>query len=143
MKRQAMPSGDGPPRLSVPTSTLSPPLTNTFGRSAVALDSLATGPAATVMYWPAGTPDIVNLPASSVRALTEVFCTATSTAPAGRPLTGMGRVPGTGWGIALGASGAPGWACASGAIGRGMPRTHGPHITRPVIDPVTDWAVAP
>src|ERR1700687_5916761 len=85
-----------PPRLRVPTSILWPPLTNTLGRSAVALIDSATGPAATVMYWPAGTPDSVNLPASSVRALIAVFCTATSTAPAGSPLTGTGtgREPG-------------------------------------------------
>src|SRR5207302_8001076 len=116
-RRRGTRGGAGPPRLSVPTSTLSPPLTNTFGRSAVALDSLATGPPATVMYWPAGTPDKVNLPASSVRALTEVFCTATGTARAGRPVIGMGREAGAGWGMVLGASGAagaPGWACASG-----------------------------
>src|SRR5260370_1269073 len=39
------------------------------------------------MYWPAGTPDNVKRPASSVRALTFVFWTATSTAPAGKPFT--------------------------------------------------------
>src|SRR5579864_6469316 len=95
--RHAMPRGEGePPRLRVPTSMLCPPLRKTLGRSAMALDALATGPAATVRYWPAGTLDSVKVPVSSVRALMLVLWTATSTAPAGRPIVGGG----TGCGMA-------------------------------------------
>src|ERR1051326_8044766 len=135
-----MPIVGEPPRLSVPTSTLWPPSTNTLGRSAMALTALATGPAATVRYCPAGTLDSENRPASSVRALMPVLCTATRTAPAGRPEGGM-----IGWGWTCGCVCAPGAVGAlwpSGWAGNGIPRMQLPHTTRPVTVPVADWAVA-
>src|SRR5579859_1368650 len=114
-KRHVSPA-DSPPRLSVPMSRLWPPLTKTLGRSATAVGELATGPAATVKYCPAGTPSRLKWPASSVRALMELFCRATSTAPAGKPLDGIGRWPGTA--CAFGAFGTIGVAgCPSGEIG--------------------------
>ena len=48
------------PSTSVPMSTLWPALTKTLGRWAVAVTELATGPAATVRYWPAGAPASVR-----------------------------------------------------------------------------------
>src|SRR5947207_67192 len=126
-------TGEPPPRLRVPMSIVWPPLTNTFGRSAIALAAFATGPAAIVRYWPAGTPERVKVPPSSVRALTPVLWTATNTAPAGSP-----EVVGCGCGA--------GCACASGevgAAGNGIARMHGPHSTRPVTVPVADCAAAP
>src|SRR6266540_5356951 len=130
-----------PPSDSVPMSTLSPLATITLGRPATAAFAAATGPAATVKNCPAGTPESVNRPVSSVRALIDVFWAATSTAPAGRPNvgTGTGR-PGCG-----GTSGAAGCVCdpASGAMGSGTPRRHDPQTTRPVTVPGAGCAATP